>query len=219
MYRTPALNDKLFANFKGFAEIAGLEEYTGLRALFLEGNAIDMITGLSACTELRCLWVGPRNGMCPLHVQPAITLALPSLCRYLQKNCLTEVAGLEALQQLDTLNISDNHISNLDGVACLPQLHTLLCTNNKLSTVESVAHLVSCTALTTLDLQGNQISDPAILDVLRQMTELRCLYLKGNPVVSTIRNYRKSLIAALPQLKYLDERPVFDDERRIVMAW
>jgi dynein assembly factor 1 len=55
LYRTPALNDKLYANFKGFTEIAGLEEYTGLRALFLEGNAIEVISGLDTCSELRCL--------------------------------------------------------------------------------------------------------------------------------------------------------------------
>jgi hypothetical protein len=35
----------------------------------------------------------------------------------------------------------------------------------------------------------------------------------------SIRNYRKTVIAALPELKYLDERPVFEDERRLVNAW
>jgi dynein assembly factor 1, axonemal len=51
------------------------------------------------------------------------------------------------------------------------------------------------------------------------MTDLRCLYLKGNPVVSAIKNYRKTIVAALPNLQYLDERPVFEDERRLVSAW
>ncbi len=55
LYRTPSLNDKLYANFKGFTNIANLEDYTGVRALFLEGNAIESLEGLSALKDLRCL--------------------------------------------------------------------------------------------------------------------------------------------------------------------
>jgi dynein assembly factor 1 len=55
LYRTPALNDKLYCNFKGFVSIGGLEEYTGLKALFLEGNALDTLEGLPELKELRCL--------------------------------------------------------------------------------------------------------------------------------------------------------------------
>ncbi len=55
LYRSPALNDKLYLNFKGFTRIDNLEEYTGLRALFLEGNALDSIEGLPSLPELKCL--------------------------------------------------------------------------------------------------------------------------------------------------------------------
>lgn len=55
LYRSPALNDKLYCNFKGFTAIANLEAYTGVKALFLEGNAIDTIEGLPALPELKCL--------------------------------------------------------------------------------------------------------------------------------------------------------------------
>ena len=51
LYRTPALNDKLFANYQAFTEIANLEEYTGLKALFLEGNALVALTGLPPLQE------------------------------------------------------------------------------------------------------------------------------------------------------------------------
>ena len=100
------------------------------------------------------------------------------------------------------------------------QLSTLICTNNQLASLDSIVHLTECKNLTTLDLQANHIADPDILDgVLKKMPSLKCLYLKGNPVVSMIKNYRKVVMAALPNLGYLDEKPVFEDERRLVNAW
>lgn len=55
LYRTPHLNDKLYANFQGFTEITNLEEYTGLKALFIEGNSLLSLDGLPALPELKCL--------------------------------------------------------------------------------------------------------------------------------------------------------------------
>ena len=48
---------------------------------------------------------------------------------------------------------------------------------------------------------------------------LRVLYLRGNPAVSAMRGYRKTLIALLPSLNYLDDRPVFETERLCAEAW
>ena len=57
LYRTPSLNETLYCNFKGFTSIASLEAYTNLKALYLEGNAIDSLTGLPPLESLKCLWV------------------------------------------------------------------------------------------------------------------------------------------------------------------
>jgi dynein assembly factor 1 len=54
-YKTPNLNDKLYLNFKGFCRIENLEEYTAVRALFLEGNALDSFEGLPSLPDLKCL--------------------------------------------------------------------------------------------------------------------------------------------------------------------
>jgi dynein assembly factor 1 len=48
---------------------------------------------------------------------------------------------------------------------------------------------------------------------------LAVLYLHGNEVCKKIKNYRKTIIIALPKLKYLDDRPVFEDERRYCEAF
>lgn len=58
-----------------------------------------------------------------------------------------------------------------------------------------------------------------VLACLAELPSLCCVYLKGNPVVSSMKNYRKTLITRLPQLTFLDERPVFDVERRCAEAW
>ena len=58
-----------------------------------------------------------------------------------------------------------------------------------------------------------------MLDIFAGLPNLRCLYLKGNPIVEAMRNYRKTVISKLPGLTYLDERPIFDLERRCAEAW
>lgn len=55
LYRTPELNDNLFCNLQGFTTIAGLEVYTGLRSLFLDGNALSDLSGMPRLLHLRCL--------------------------------------------------------------------------------------------------------------------------------------------------------------------
>merc|ERR1719456_1203069 len=51
------------------------------------------------------------------------------------------------------------------------------------------------------------------------MSSLRVLYLKGNPVVKQIPHYRKTVIAMLPELRDLDDRPVFVEDRRTSEAF
>jgi len=51
------------------------------------------------------------------------------------------------------------------------------------------------------------------------MPQLKVLYMKGNPCVKKIYAYRKATIATLPRLTYLDDRPVFKDDRRTSEAF
>merc|ERR1719450_1022658 len=51
------------------------------------------------------------------------------------------------------------------------------------------------------------------------MNDLRVLYLKGNSASKKVVNYRKSLTVYCKDLRYLDDRPVFEDDRRTAEAF
>eukprot|EP01031_Cornospumella_fuschlensis_P031820 gene31820-38476_t len=193
LYTTPSINDKLYLHYKGFHVIQNLEAYTGLKALWLEGNGLGRISGLEHQTSLRTL--------------------------YLHENLIEKIEGLDAQTDLDSLNISKNYIKTIENLGHMQKLTNLNVAHNRISTIDDVRHVLELPALQTLDLQHNKIDDPAIVDIVAQIPDLRVLYLMGNPVVKSIRNYRKTCIARCKMLKYLDDRPVFEDERRRVDAW
>jgi dynein assembly factor 1, axonemal len=115
-----------------------------------------------------------------------------SCCRYLQQNRIKELGDLSFLPVLSTLNISYNCISSLAGLSC-PQLETLICTHNYLKDADSIAALLDCSSLQTVDIQNNKIEDPSIVEIFAKMPNVCCLYLKGNPAVSKIKQCRYAL--------------------------
>lgn len=70
-----------------------------------------------------------------------------------------------------------------------------------------------------MDLSNNRIEEPEVLNILEKMPNLKVLYLKGNPFVQNVRYFRKTVIARLKNLSHLDDRPVFDEERKWSEAW
>ncbi len=169
---------------------------------YLQQNSIERISHLDACPEL-----------------DTINLS-NNLVKHLDGLACCKKVSVHA-SNVSPMHLPSMHVVHADWHAFIlhSQLTTLICANNQLSTLESVAHLAECPSLTSLDLQNNQLADQAVLNVIKQLPNLKCLYLKGNPLVSTTKNYRKTVISAIPTLGYLDERPVFEDERRLVSAW
>lgn len=48
-YSTPYLNDCIYLHYKGFDRIENLEEFTGLKVIYLEGNGLNTIEGTLCC--------------------------------------------------------------------------------------------------------------------------------------------------------------------------
>lgn len=52
-----------------------------------------------------------------------------------------------------------------------------------------------------------------------KMKQLLGIYMKGNPAVRMMRQYRRKFIEILPLLAYIDDKPIFEIERLGVEAF
>ena len=190
---TPELNDILYLHFQGFSQIENLEEYFGLKCLWLESNGISRIENIGHLTQLKCL--------------------------YLQNNLIGEIENLDTLTELDTLSLSNNSLTKLQNLSCLTKLHTLQVSHNFFQSADDIMELKLCLHLGVLDLQHNRIDDASVIDIFSQMPSLGVLTLQGNPFINKIKFYRKRMICCIATLKYLDDRPVFEKDRSAALAW
>ena len=196
-YRTHELNEILYLHYKSFKKIQNLETFTNLKVLYLEGNAISKIEGLESLVNLTSL--------------------------YLHENCIDKIEGLDTLCHLANLNLSDNLIKKVENLKGLTSLNNLLLKRNRIG-IKGLEDLYGLLELgkefTVLDISDNLIDDPKIVDeILTKFNDLRVIYLKGNGVVRKIPNYRKNLISKIDTLKYIDDKPIFEDEKRFALAF
>lgn len=192
-YNTASLNEKLYLHFKGWPRIENLEEFTGARVVWLEGNGLTKIEGLDACKGLRQI--------------------------YLQQNCIQNIENLDDFPELRALNLSENFIKTIQGLQGCPNVETLQLNQCNITDLSDLEHLRECKSICCLELSKNRIEDPALLDILESLPMLKVLKLDGNPVVRKIKQYRKTLICRLKKLTYLDDRPVFEEEREVAEAF
>ena len=196
-YRTHELNEILYLHYKSFKKIQNLETFTNLKVLYLEGNAISKIEGLDSLVNLTSL--------------------------YLHENCIEKIEGLDNLSHLSNLNLSDNLIKKIENLKGLTSLSNFLIKRNRIG-IKGLEDLYGLLDLgkefAVLDISDNLIDDPKIVDeILTKFIDLRVIYLKGNDVVRKIPNYRKTLISKIDTLKYIDDKPIFEDEKRFALAF
>lgn len=173
-----------------------MELFPHLKCLYFEGNGCDEISGLASNPELRCL--------------------------FLHENAIMKMEGLDNLISLSNLNLADNLITTIEGINNCEKLDILYLARNRIGRngLDDLRGLLTCPTLTTVDLQSNKISDPECLEeIFMKMPNLKVLYVQGNEFTSKIKNYRKTMIAKLPTLMYLDDRPVFAEDRRHAEAF
>lgn len=144
---------------------------------------------------------------------------------FLQENLIKDIEGLDNLKELVVLNLNDNIIEKVSGLGNCPAIQTCYLKRNKLGrntagNLESLRGLLECPTITCLDISENYLTDPEILpEILQKMPNLACLYSQGNDFQKKISSYRKTIIAKMPNLKFVDDRPVFEDDRRRAEAW
>lgn len=79
---------------------------------------------------------------------------------------------------------------------------------------------MECPSISALDISDNCIETEEIVPlILAKMPELAVAYLQNNKFNKKIAHYRKVLINQIPSLKYIDDKPIFEDEKRCALAW
>ena len=196
-YPVHELNESLYLHFKGFSKIDNLSTFKNLKALYLEGNKISKIENLDSLINLTSL--------------------------FLHENTIQKIEGLDNLVNLTNLNLSDNLIKKIEGISKLINLTDFLIKRNRIGFegLEDLKGLLDTgKELRVLDISDNYIQDVKIVDeILSKIPNLKVLYLSGNEVARKIPNYRKTLIGKIKNLTYIDNKPIFNDEKRYALAF
>ena len=230
LYENIELNEKLFLNFAGFESIDSLQHFPDLRNLWLENNKLTSLvpvppsTGLTTLTKLRCLYL-QNNHLANLRgIEACASLVLLNV----SSNHLTTLDGVATLRHLQILDAHDNELSdvtdelrkmapNSSSAARQPALHTLDLSQNKL-TVKSADDVDN--AGQDDELPSHQQPVPELFQLLASaLPKLKVVYLKQNPLVEQVTQYRRLLSSLLPSLSFLDDRPVTALDRECAVAW
>jgi hypothetical protein len=122
---------------------------------------------------------------------------------------LLKKAKASTLADVRNLSLWGSHLSDISLIAKLPNVETIALSVNEIDSLEPFSH---CPKLRELFLRKNRIGAFGELEHLRNLAELRVLWLTDNPVTEE-PDYRERTIALLPGLTKLDEIDIAAEER------
>jgi Leucine-rich repeat (LRR) protein len=217
------------------------QRLTALRELNLEGNLLTHCRGLGSLKALQVLRLS-NNRIVSTEMQSVSSQAdglsaLGSTLQVLQmaNNRITSIAGLHLgrMNELRVLYLQGNEITNIDGLDGCPMLRELVLDRNKIKKLDprgfyglqnlrelrleenglrTCAGMPQLPRLQLLYLSSNRLADLSEINYIAQQPVLLELILAGNPL-SRKPMYRPSTVRRMMQLRFLDGKEVFDDER------
>ena len=110
------------------------------------------------------------------------------------------------LDQIKTLNLWGNDLSDVSILADLPNIEIISLSLNKITSLSAFKNMKH---LKELYLRKNQIADINEIEELKSCPNLKILTLIENPITE-IPNYRQTIIESLPQLTKLDDIAIGD---------
>lgn len=152
-YRSDA--ERIDAASLNVTDLSGLEKFTQLRILNLNGNRISDLSplrGLLQLEELR-LKSNTVSDLSPLSDLKSLKVLV------LRSNAVTSLAPLAGCAALSELDLSDNGFTDITPLSFLTQLTTLDLSYNRITDLSA---LYSLTSLRQLDLRGNPLTEDDI---------------------------------------------------------
>lgn len=224
----------LWLEQNALSELSGLEaQQEGLVSLFVQNNFIRSLTSLTATLAgLRVLNVS-HNYLTSLR---GIAAACPSLeTLQASHNQLTSLEACEELWRLagslTSVDLSFNRIETYQAATESPDATPAPVSPTGVYNDDDM-HLVDSAGGAPVALVGDAAPVPvvsrtkgggedplALVRFFQQLPLVSVVYMQGNGLSHRLRSYRRNMILHLPALTYLDERPVFPEERRVVQAW
>ena len=116
----------------------------------------------------------------------------------------------DQFDKIKSLNLWGNEISDLSILKELKNVEVLSLSVNKIS---SLVHFSNCIHLTELYLRKNNISNLGEIQHLKNLKQLKVLWLWDNPICEQQNLYRPYIIHVLPHLMKLDNLNVTQEEK------
>ncbi|GET91407.1 hypothetical protein, conserved [Leishmania tarentolae] len=226
----------LWLEQNALSELSGLEsQKDNLVSLFVQNNFIRSLSSLTATLHgLRVLNVS-HNYLTSLH---GIAAGCPSLeTLQASHNQLTSLEVCEELWQLagslTSVDLSFNRIETArepaDSATATPGGTASTDTEKESECTAAgddvrIVHLsdigaASPTAVSTQAAAPPKPDPLAVVQFFQHLPLVSVIYFQGNGLSRRLRHYRRNMILHLPALTYLDERPIFPEERRVTEAW